>query len=165
MMRIVNILKKAVLHMMWLIVVHVVSAVLALGPAFAFPWMLRPTTSAAEMESSLDLVDRLETFPKLFGTVAVLSGLALVFLGSYGSFAQMWIAGSLLLFIAVQALVIGWMGPAAKQLRRSLAETGGAVQREATAAACALYARVRRYHAAAGVLSLLILILMIVKPR
>ncbi|HZG84793.1 DUF2269 family protein [Paenibacillus sp.] len=164
-MRIVNILKKAVLHMMWLVVVHVVSAVLALGPAFAFPWVLRPTSSAAEMASCLDLVDRLEVFPKIFGTLALLSGVALVIFGSYGSFAQVWIAGSLLLFAAVQVLVIALMTPAAKKLRASLAEAGETMQREASAAGCALYARVRRYHAAAGVLSFLILLLMIVKPR
>jgi len=153
------------LQMEWLVVIHVVSAVLGLGPAFAFPWMLRKTESAAEMEANLAQVLRLETFPKVFGSLALLSGLGLAFAGSYGSFAQLWLAGSLVLYVAIQAVVLGGMNPAVRKLQRTLAEAAGAAERRSLEAASALYARVRILHGVAGALSLLILLLMIAKPR
>lgn len=70
------------------------------------------------MGRALEQVTRLEMFPKVFGTLAVVSGAVLFWLGSYGPFLQAWIAGSLLLFIAVEVLVVGFLNPAAGCIKR-----------------------------------------------
>jgi hypothetical protein len=58
----------------------------------------------------------LEFFPKIGGTIAVLTGLLLVIIGSYGSFLQIWQIGALVLYIIVQIIVIGIISPVNKRL-------------------------------------------------
>lgn len=155
---------KAVLDMIWLIAVHVISAILGLGPAFAFPWVLRQTSSIHEMRHNLQLVERLEIFPKIFGSLALVSGLALFFIGSYGPILQLWIAGSLILYVGAQVVVIGFMAPAVRSLQLALGESEAAAEPVATEGIIRKYARVRSLHTGVGVLCMLILLLMIVKP-
>jgi uncharacterized membrane protein len=152
--------------MVGFIVIHVLSAVLGLGPAFAFPWMLREAATVMEMKKNVEQVAFLELFPKLFGTVAVLSGLALFFTGSYGSFTQLWLLGTLLIFIAIEILVIGFMAPATKALLELTNEvqSADALKRPADPL-LRLYGRVRKLHVWSGVLGLVIFILMIAKPQ
>ncbi|TMV48976.1 DUF2269 family protein [Paenibacillus mesophilus] len=157
---------KAVLNQMqWLVMLHVLSAVIGIGPTFAFPLLLRNTSSAAEMTTALGHVAKLELFPKLFGTLAVLSGFALFWLGSYGSFMQIWIIGTLLLYIVIEVLIIGFLNPTAKKLHEAVGspdvQSGGGISPQAGA----MYARVRSYHLWATVLSTVIIVLMILKPH
>lgn len=70
--------------MEWIVLVHVLSATIGLGPAFAFPVMLRKEETVVEAIRMTDLVNRLEMFPKVFGTLAVVTGLLLFWLGSFG---------------------------------------------------------------------------------
>jgi uncharacterized membrane protein len=151
--------------MEWLVLLHVLGAVFGLGPAYAFPFILRKTASAAEMEKSLALVTRLETFPKIFGTIAVLSGLALFWLGSYGAFMQVWIFGTLLVYVAIEVLIIGFLAPAVKKLLASLAGLDGKAREDVPSSVSAMYARVRNLHLWASVLSLVIIAFMVLKPH
>lgn len=151
--------------MEWLVVIHVISAVLGLGPAFAFPLMLRKASAVGEMKRNVQQVSELEVFPKVFGSLAVLSGLALFFIGAYGSFVQIWIIGSLAVYVVIEILVIGWMAPATKMLLKKMdafLDAGGA---EPDSELVKLYARVRNLHVWAGILGLAIFILMIAKPH
>lgn len=154
--------KKVVLSMQWLVVIHVLAAILGLGPAYAFPFLLRKASSIQEMERNLSQVAYLEMFPKVFGTLAVLSGLALFFIGSYGSFGQIWIMGTLIVYALIEVLIIGFLNPEAKKLQSALSSQE---KQERVASLEPMYARVRNLHAWAGVLGLLIFILMIVKPH
>jgi uncharacterized membrane protein SirB2 len=155
---------KAVLCMKWLILLHVVSAILGIGPTLAFPMLLRAEPSVREMGRALEQVTRLEMFPKVFGTLAVVSGAVLFWLGSYGPFLQAWIAGSLLLFIAVEVLVVGFLNPAAKKLQSSLDASNDAAEEKAPSVISAMYAKVRNLHMWATILSMVIVILMVWKP-
>ncbi|WP_274365852.1 DUF2269 family protein [Paenibacillus thermotolerans] len=151
--------------MEWLVVIHVLSAVLGLGPAYAFPLMLRKASAVDEMKRNVQQVSYLELFPKVFGTLAVLSGLALFFIGSYGSFVQTWIIGSLAVYVVTEILVIGFMAPATRNLLKMMdapeIESGG----EPALAMVKLYSHVRNLHVWAGILGLLIFILMVAKPQ
>ncbi|WP_205127076.1 DUF2269 family protein [Paenibacillus ginsengarvi] len=157
---------KAVIGMKWIVLVHVISAIVGLGPTYAFPMLLRSGSSIREMERSLRQVSALELFPKLFGTIAVLSGLVLFFLGSYGSFLQVWIVGTLVLYVIVELVIILRLNPAAKKLHSRLADS---LTPDETAAASpevsALYDQVCRSHIWATVLGTIIFILMILKPH
>ncbi|RAP73370.1 DUF2269 family protein [Paenibacillus montanisoli] len=150
--------------MVWLVVLHILSAILGLGPAYAFPWMLRKVSTVEEMKRNLLQVAYLEFFPKAFGTVAIISGLALFFIGSYGSFAHLWIIGSLAVYAAIEILVIGFLNPAASKLLKRINESGVVSSEEPAANLIGLYSRVRNLHLWAGILGLIIFVLMIAKP-
>lgn len=158
-------MKAVFTKMQWLVMLHVLSAVIGIGPTFAFPLLLRNTSSATEMAAALGNVAKLELFPKLFGTLAVLSGFALFWLGSYGSFMQIWIMGTLLLYIVIEVLIIGFLNPAAKKLHETIAAPDKQTSGSITPQAGTLYARVRSYHLWATVLSTVIIVLMILKPH
>ncbi|WP_123042419.1 DUF2269 family protein [Cohnella candidum] len=150
--------------MQWLVLIHVLSAVLGLGPAFAFPIAMRKAESHREMAHIVRLVSRMEMFPKMFGTLAVVSGLLLFWLGSYGTWLQVWILGTLLVYVVVEILVIGFLNPAAGKLNRLLEEEAAVGAQSPSSAVSALYERVRNLHLGAGLLSLVIFALMILKP-
>ncbi|GIO11933.1 hypothetical protein J19TS2_14880 [Cohnella xylanilytica] len=151
--------------MEWIVVLHVLSALLGLGPAYAFPLLLRHTDSAADMERALVTVTRLEIFPKLFGTLALVSGLVLFFLGSYGPFSQIWIVGSLLVYALIEAIIIGQLNPAAKKLRWILEQKAPGTGDVPPPGAPALFAKVRALHAWACALSVILIVLMVLKPQ
>jgi len=143
--------------------VHVLCAVLGLGPAYAFPFMFKAKSSNREMKKALADVSRLEMFPKLFGTLAIVSGLVLFFIGDYGAFLQIWILGSLIVYVIIEIVIVGFMNPAVKTLSTALADS--ADESEPSARSLELYARVRNLHAWAGALSILIFALMVLKPH
>jgi len=152
--------------MEWLIVVHVLAAVIGLGPAFAFPMLLKKTGSKQEMERNLRQVAQLETFPKIGGLVAVVSGLCIFFFGSYGSFMQIWVLGSLIMYILIEILIVGFLVPTVKRLHGAIAAAvsegeNGPLLGETTI----MYGRVRNYHLWASILSVVIFVLMVVRPH
>ncbi|WP_188173820.1 DUF2269 family protein [Paenibacillus sedimenti] len=151
--------------MEWLVVIHVLSAIIGLGPAYAFPFILRNTSSVIEMERALGYVARLEVFPKVFGTLAILSGLCLFWLGSYGSFLQIWIIGTLIVYIVIEVLIIGFLNPNAKKLHESLSMPDKTSHGAPPSSVTLMYLRVRNLHMWASVLSIIIFILMIIKPH
>lgn len=150
--------------MEWLVLVHVLSAVLGLGPAYAFPFMLNKKHSPSEMLRTLEMVGKLEMFPKVFGTIAVLSGLILFWLGSYGPWTQIWILGTLFVYAATEVLVIAGLNPQAKRLRSHLEGERPNTRQTVTSEETAMYVRVRNLHLWAGILGLMIFGLMIMKP-
>lgn len=147
-----------------LIIIHILSAVLGLGPAYAFPFMLKSTNSLQAVKHSVALVARLEMFPKVFGTLAVLSGLLLIWLGSYGSILQIWLIGTLIIYAGLEVIVIGFLNPAAKILQAQLADLPHETDEPLPSLVARKYAHVRNLHTIVGAISLLIFILMIVKP-
>jgi uncharacterized membrane protein SirB2 len=147
---------------MVLVVIHVLSAVLGLGPAFAFPLLLKKPSTLEEMGNHLRQVARLELFPKVFGSIALLSGLALFFAGSYGPFTQVWILGTLAVYVVIQIVIIGFLNPAAVKLERTFQEKSARMVPDSVQ--LGMYALVRNLHTWACALSLVIFVLMIVKP-
>ncbi len=150
--------------MEWLVLLHVVSAVVGLGPAYAFPFILRRETSLAEVKRMTDLVGRLEIFPKIFGGLTLLSGLLLVWLGNYGSFFTLWIFAALTLFIAAEVVIIGLLTPAAKKLSALLMQLTAKGETNANPQALGLVSKVRTYHLTSCGIVLAIIALMVLKP-
>lgn len=148
-----------------LILVHVLSAIVGIGPTYFGLLLLRQGQSLGTLRHNLALSETLSLFPKVGGTLAVLSGLALVVLGGYGPLTQLWLLGSLLLYVLIQVVIVGFAVPREKQLL-------GWVHDEAQANAVALPAVQQRLlgqlgglHLLASGLGLLLFALMILKPR
>jgi hypothetical protein len=68
----------------WLILAHVLSAIIGIGPTYAFLIIFRKNQSAPELKFSLKMGKILELFPKILGSLAVLTGLVLFFIGDMG---------------------------------------------------------------------------------
>ncbi|MFC7786112.1 MULTISPECIES: DUF2269 family protein [unclassified Rossellomorea] len=151
--------------MEWLILLHVLSAIIGVGPTFFAHVLTRPDKSVEQLKVTTELNRRLEYFPKIGGSIAVLTGFILFYKGDYGSFAQLWILGSVILYILIQIIVIGFITPLSKKISEwiSLPEnehlTGAPpeeIQRHLV--------KVDRYFYMASTLGVLLFILMIMKP-
>jgi uncharacterized membrane protein SirB2 len=100
-----------------LVLIHVLSAIIGVGPTFFGHVLYRKNQNAEDLRHSMKLSNFLNYFPKIGGTLAVLTGITLVIIGNYGSFlTQLWLIGSLVLYILIQVLVIGVIDPRAKKL-------------------------------------------------
>lgn len=150
--------------MEWLVLLHVVSAVVGLGPAYAFPMILKRETSLVEVKRMAELVARLEILPKIFGGLTLLSGLLLVWLGNYGSFLTLWITAALILFVLAEVIIIGFLTPAAKKLSSTLDQLIEQGETETNNLTLGLLAKVRNYHITSCVIVLVIIALMVIKP-
>ena len=104
-----------------LIFIHVLSAIIGVGPTFFTHVLLRKNQSVMELRTSIDVAHRLGIFPKIGGTLAVITGLILVAIGDmsldYTKFFLVALANwALILFIYIEILVIGSFAPIAKKL-------------------------------------------------
>ncbi|MFD0671131.1 DUF2269 family protein [Cohnella sp. GCM10027633] len=147
-----------------LVVIHVLSALIGIGPTFVSHVLLRRNQSVQEYRASLALAKKLEAFPKTGGPIAVLSGIGLIVAGDYGAFTQTWLIGSLILFVAIQVLTAVAVFPAMKK-------AGGWLSDPSNDSATVLPPEQRRnieqasaWLYAASTLGVLLFILMIVKP-
>ena len=148
-----------------LLLVHILSAIIGVGPTFFAHVLTRPNKTVEQLKVTTQLNKRLELFPKIGGSIAVLTGFLLFFLGDYGGFTQVWILGSVLLYISIQIIVIGLITPRSNKINDwiSLPEneflTGAPpedIHRQLIA--------VDRYFYIASSLGVLLFIFMILKP-
>ncbi|MFI8576332.1 DUF2269 family protein [Rossellomorea aquimaris] len=102
--------------MEWLILLHVLSAIIGVGPTFFAHVLTRPDKTIEQLKVTTELNKRLEYFPKIGGSIALLTGFILFYTGDYGSFAQLWILGSVLLYVFIQLIVIGFITPVSKKI-------------------------------------------------
>lgn len=105
--------------MEWLVLLHVMSAIIGVGPTYFSHVFYRKGQTVDELRQSMKLAGYLELFPKIGGTLALLSGIALVLVNDL-SFGQFWIVASLSLYFLIQVVVVGFAVPRAKKLVASL---------------------------------------------
>lgn len=100
-----------------LVLIHVLSAIIGVGPTFFGHVLYRKNQNAEDLRHSMKLSNFLNFFPKIGGTLAVLTGIILVFVGNYGSFfTTSWLVGLLVIYILIQITVIAIIDPKAKKL-------------------------------------------------
>lgn len=147
-----------------LVLVHVLSAIIGVGPTFFAHVLLRKNQSVESLRQSMAVGKHLEYFPKIGGLIAVLSGICLTVFGNYGSFLQIWLIGSLILYILIQIIVIGFIAPANRKLAAWIFDPqnlGATVLPEEIRK---LHHRANRFYWAASVGGVLLFTLMILKP-
>ncbi|WP_027483396.1 DUF2269 family protein [Deinococcus pimensis] len=147
-----------------LVLIHVLSAVIGIGPTFFSAALLRGRPSSAALRHNLALFSTLSFFPKIGGTLTVLSGLALIWRGQYGSVTQLWLLGSLVLYVLIQVVVLGYVVP---RVGRLTAWASGPQGRDASVMPgeqAALLGGIHRAHLVVGALGLALFALMILKP-
>lgn len=95
--------------------------------------------------------------------MAVVTGLILVFSDGW-EFVSFWIIGSLVLYVAIQVLVIGFAAPVTKQLGKLIAETKLSSDEPVPEEQKLLLARANKLYYGATAMGTLLFILMILKP-
>ncbi|KIL38903.1 hypothetical protein SD70_23395 [Gordoniibacillus kamchatkensis] len=150
--------------MKWLILLHVLSSIIGVGPTFFGHVLLRRKQSLHDLRASLRIGKRLEAFPKIGGSIAVLSGLILIWVGNYGSFAQLWLYGSLILYVLIQVIVIGIITPNQKKLAGWVFDPANERAQEIPPQQRSLLGKVSSLYYCASTLGVLLFIFMIMKP-
>lgn len=142
--------------------IHVLAAVLGIGPTYFGHILLRKNQSRQQLLDSLALFGRLNYFPKIGGTLAVVSGILLVALTGW-KFSDLWILASLGLYVVIQIMVIGILGRMMNRLAQSLSAVSDremAVQADSLG----LLAQANRVYYAVSALGLVLILLMVLKP-
>ncbi|WP_135555297.1 DUF2269 family protein [Paenibacillus cymbidii] len=143
----------------WLVTIHVLSAVLGIGPTYFGHILLRKNQSREQLLDSLALFGRLNYFPKIGGTLAVVSGILLVALSDW-QFSELWILASLGLYVVIQIMVVGVLGRMMNRLAQSLSAVSNVVQADSLT----LLSQANRVYYTVSALGLVLILLMVVKP-
>jgi uncharacterized membrane protein SirB2 len=147
-----------------LVLIHVLSAIIGVGPTFYGHVLLRKKQSLDELRHSLKQAKLLEYFPKIGGTIAILTGLILFFVGEYGSFMQLWLLGSLILYIIIQVTVIGFVAPNSAKLGQWVFDPVNQGTAELPPLQQKMLSKVGNLYNVASALGILLFIFMIIKP-
>jgi hypothetical protein len=148
-----------------LAVVHVLAAVIGIGPTYFFPALFRASLGPPELRGVLATAQRLAKYPQIGGPIAVVSGIGLVFAIDPGKlFVQKWIYLSIVLFVVVQVIILAVAVPATKKLAAWVFHPGNADATALSAEAAATYKRLRTAHITAVAFGTLLFALMILKP-
>ena len=150
--------------MAWLVTIHVLSAVLGIGPTYFGHLLLRKKQGKEQLLQSLSMFKLLNYFPKIGGSIAVLSGLALVAVSGW-TFSDFWIWLSLVLYVLIQVVAVGMLGPVLTRLVQALNDRH---EKEADPSNphgyMALLDQANRLYNTASILGTVLIVLMVVKP-
>ncbi|WP_282936385.1 DUF2269 family protein [Paenibacillus sp. RC67] len=149
--------------MKWLVLLHVLSSIIGIGPTYFIHVLYRKRQSVGELKQSLRLSALLDLFPKIGGSIAVISGIALVAMSPI-HFLDFWIIGSLLLYVMIQILVFGVITPKQMRLRDLLEETSLKDQEMLSEPLQLQVASINRMLLLIALLGILLFVLMFMKP-
>lgn len=147
----------------WLVLLHVLSSIIGIGPTYFIHVLYRKRQSVGELKQSLRLSAVLELFPKIGGTIAVISGIVLVTMSSI-RFLDLWIIGSLLLYVWIQMMVFMVVSPKQMRLRDMLEETSLRDQDMLSVPLQQQVASINRMLLFIALWSILLFVLMFLKP-
>ncbi|WP_239617512.1 DUF2269 family protein [Cohnella mopanensis] len=146
-----------------LVAIHVLSAIIGIGPTYFSHVLLRKGQTLGQLKSSLTFIPLLEKFPKILGSVAVLSGILLAWLGDYG-FKQLWIYGSLAVYVIIQIIVVGFMAPAAKKLVAKAMASSDPVDQTVSSELQVDVSKVNNLNYLAAIFGIILFLFMFFKP-
>lgn len=147
-----------------LVVVHVLAAVIGIGPTYFTHVLLRKGQTLGQLRHSLKLAKTLEVFPKILGSLAVVTGLLLAWLGDNYGFDLFWIYGAIVLYVLIQIVVIGFMSPAAAKANELVFAAEGEPDQLPSAEINAAVARTNALTYVATVMGALLFLFMFFKP-
>lgn len=144
----------------WLVVIHVFSAILGMGPGFVLIYVVTSAKTMTELKHAYEIRRRLHIFVMVGGTLLLVSGLLMGILKP-ALFYMGWYVTSLILFLIALAMGPLVLAPKAKPIKALLASHKGEEIPEE-------YERLARelflYERITNVLFIIIIALMILKP-
>lgn len=144
----------------FLLVIHVFSAVLGLGPGFVMIYIVTKATNMTELRHAYLIRNRVHVFVMVGGTLLIITGLLMGFLRPY-LFYMGWYITSLILFLIALAFGPLILSPKSKPIKKLLKNHSGEdipKTYEALSKKLFLYERIENS------IFLIIIILMVLKP-
>ncbi len=143
-----------------LVLIHVLSAILGLGPGFILIYVVTKASSMTELRHSFLIRKRLHVFVMVGGTLLLLSGLAMGYLNPY-LFRQGWYVASLILFLVALGFGPVILSPLSKPIKALLkTQKGEDIPKE-------YYKLTRKlffYERMENVIFIIIIVLMVLRP-
>ncbi|MBE1440645.1 DUF2269 family protein [Paenibacillus sp. OAS669] len=149
--------------MKWLVLLHVLSAIIGIGPTYFIHVLYRKRQSVGELKQSLRLGAMLNLFPNIGGSIAVISGVVLVALSPV-RFLDLWIIGSLVLYVIIQILMFAVIRPKQGKLREMLDQPLLKDQEMLSEPLQLQVSALNRIQLVITVLSIVLFVFMLVKP-
>ncbi|WP_169306684.1 DUF2269 family protein [Cohnella pontilimi] len=97
-----------------LIVLHVLAAIVGIGPAFILPVLGKSAKSGSQLRFIFGIIQKVNKFPKIGGITLLVTGVLLMIVSKIG-FSLVWLNISLLLFLLIEILIIGFVEPRMKR--------------------------------------------------
>lgn len=143
-----------------LVVVHVLAAVIGIGPAFILPILGNSAKTGSQLRFVFGIIQRINIFPKTGGITLIISGILLMIVGKLG-LSLLWLDLALLLFIVIEIVIIGFVEPKMKKVGQLVMASQG---EEIPAGFIDSMKKVAPLELTVHVLTFVIIILMVVKP-
>ncbi|MCO5285418.1 MAG: DUF2269 domain-containing protein [Chitinophagaceae bacterium] len=143
-----------------LVLIHVFSAILGLGPGFVMIYIVTKAKTMTELRHAYIIRNRLHIFVMVGGTILLLSGLAMGAINTH-LFQQWWYVISLILFLIALAFGPIVLSPKSRPIKKLLKEhTGDMIPDRYYLLAKKLFF----YERIENVLFLIIITLMVLRP-
>lgn len=143
-----------------IVLIHVFSAILGLGPGFVMIYIVTKATNMTELKHAYLIRNRLHVFVMVGGTLLLLSGLTMGFMVP-AWFQTGWYVASLLLFLVALAFGPLVLSSKSKPIKKLLKEYNG---EEIPNEYYILSKKLFFYERIENILFLLIILLMVLKP-
>lgn len=102
-----------------LVFIHVISAILGLGPGFIMIYVVQKANTMTELKHAYYIRNRIHIFVMVGGTLLLVTGLLMGFIRPY-LFKQIWFSLSLILFLIALAVGPTILSPKAKPIKQML---------------------------------------------
>jgi uncharacterized membrane protein len=143
-----------------LVVLHVLAAIVGIGPAFVLPILGKSAKSGSQLRFVFGLIQKVNNFPKIGGITLLVTGILLMIVSKIG-FSLMWLNLSLLLFVIIEVIIIGFVEPRMKKVAQLVMSSDGDNIPSGFADSMK---RIAPLEGTVHLLTFLIIILMVVKP-
>ncbi|WP_179281628.1 DUF2269 family protein [Paenibacillus sp. VTT E-133280] len=142
------------------VVIHVIAAIVGIGPAFVLPILTSSAKTGSQLRFVFGMMKTINRFPKTGGITLIVTGILLMIIDKMG-LSVLWINLSLLFFIVIEVIIIGFVEPRLKKLTQLVMASEGD---EIPVGYNAAMNKIAPLEAAVHVLTIVIIILMVVKP-
>lgn len=143
-----------------IVVIHVLSAILGMGPGFSMIYLVTKSKNMDELKQSYFLRNRIHIFVMVGGSLLLVTGLTMGFLRPY-LFDMGWYVTSLILFLITLAFGPLILSPRSKPIKKLLKEHQG---NEIPSEYYKMAKRLFFWERVENVLFIVIIVLMILKP-
>lgn len=143
-----------------LVLIHVLSAILGLGPGFVLIYVVTKSRNMLELRHSFVIRHRLHIFVMIGGTLLLFSGLAMGYLNPH-LFHQGWYVTSLILFLIALGFGPVVLSPLSKPVKKLLKDHKG---EDIPPEYYALVKKLFFYERFENVIFIIIIILMVLRP-
>ncbi|MNH82323.1 hypothetical protein D3C87_438290 [compost metagenome] len=143
-----------------LVLIHVLAAIIGIGPAFVLPVISHSARTSSQLRFVYHLNDKINKFPKVGGITLLVTGFLLMILDHTG-FTKMWLNVSLVLFVIIEILIIGFLDPAMKSASKFIKKSK---EEGIPEGYLPMASKINVLNRIVHILTVLIIILMVIRP-